>query len=170
MAFSGPIPGQSLTLEPKGFPWERPPEISDPEEAIQYGIKRLSGPKILGNLIDAVDIYDLDVNTLTKGVIRVGVSKGLYTIDVAMLIAPVVHEFIKQAAVSSGLSPEEGLEDKTAKQEEKRQREVALAKKMMKGMKIQPREAAKEAITVQEEEVAVPEAVPSKGLMVRGDM
>ena len=29
-----PIPGQSLTDEPKNYPWENPPEITDPEEAI----------------------------------------------------------------------------------------------------------------------------------------
>ena len=27
-----PIPGQSLTDEPKNYPWENPPEITDPEE------------------------------------------------------------------------------------------------------------------------------------------
>ena len=169
MAFSGPIPGQSLTLEPKGFPWERPPEIADPEEALQWEIKRLSEPKVLGGLIDAIDIYDLDVNTLTKGIARAGVAKGLYTIDVAMLIAPVVHEFIKQAAISAGANPDDGFEDKTANEEAKRARQVDIAKKMMKNMKLKPKEAAKEAITVQEP-VAAPEAVPSKGLMARGGM
>ena len=165
MAFSGPIPGQSLTLEPKGFPWERPPEIADPEEALQWEIKRLSEPKVLGGLIDAIDIYDLDVNTLTKGIARAGVAKGLYTIDVAMLIAPVVHEFIKQAAISSGANPDDGFEDKTANERDKRLREVDIAKKMMKNMKLKPKQAAKKAIVMQEEV-----AVPSKGLMARGGM
>ena len=27
--FDAPIPGQSLTTEPKNYPWERPPEMSD---------------------------------------------------------------------------------------------------------------------------------------------
>lgn len=169
MDFSGPIPGQSLTLEPKGFPWERPAEIADPEKALQHELKRISEPQVLGSIFDAIEVYELDVNTLTKGIARAGVSQGLYTIDVAMLISPVIHEFIKQAASSSGLDPEDGFEDKTAREEDKRQREIALAKKMMKDMKLKPKEVAKEATSIQEE-VTIPEAKPSKGLMIRGGM
>ena len=30
------IPGQSLTGEPKGYAWERPPEFDKPEDALKY--------------------------------------------------------------------------------------------------------------------------------------
>ena len=39
-----PIPGQSLTDEPKNFPWERPAEMSDPEEAIKFHLENLNEP------------------------------------------------------------------------------------------------------------------------------
>ena len=32
------IPGQSLTGEPKGYAWERPPEFDKPEDALKYYI------------------------------------------------------------------------------------------------------------------------------------
>ena len=41
MFFEAPIPGQSLTDEPGNFPWERPPEINDPDSAIVYHLDRL---------------------------------------------------------------------------------------------------------------------------------
>ena len=31
-----PIPGQSLTDEPKNWPWENPPEMVDPDEVTFY--------------------------------------------------------------------------------------------------------------------------------------
>ena len=42
------IPGQSLTDEPKNFPWERPAEYSDPIKAAEYELKKL-------NDLDTVD-------------------------------------------------------------------------------------------------------------------
>ena len=108
----GPIPGQSLTTAPKAYPWERPPEITDPEEAMQYHLDRLSQPDNLGTLLDLVELEDMDVYTITKGLMRGAVANGIHTIDVGLLVAPVVHEFVKQAAVAYGLTPDDGFEDK----------------------------------------------------------
>ena len=37
-----PIPGQSLTDEPNNFAWERPPEYTDPNDAIIFHMDRLA--------------------------------------------------------------------------------------------------------------------------------
>ena len=168
----GPIPGQSLTTEPKAYPWERPPEITDPEEAMQYHLDRLSQPDNLGTLLDLVELEDMDVHTITKGLMRGAVANGIHTIDVGLLVAPVVHEFVKQAAIAYGLTPEDGFEDKKAKADYQDYRVTSRAKKLMKEMGGKPKEAAKE-VAAQEQEMpvttkeAVPAAAP-KGLMARG--
>ena len=41
-----PIPGQSLTDEPKNFPWENPADISEPNEALMYHIERINKPAV----------------------------------------------------------------------------------------------------------------------------
>lgn len=166
--FSAPIPGQSLTTEPKGFPWERPPEIVDPEEAIQYHLARLSEPEMFSGILDTIEIDGLDVNTLTTGIMRGAVSTGMHSIDVALLIAPVIHEFIKQGAIAFGLKPEDGFEDKEEKAEYAKARDTSLAKKMLKEMS--PKVVVKEVKEVSEkpakEQVV---AEKPKGLMARGD-
>ena len=43
--FSAPIPGQSLTTEPKGRPWETPAKYSDPEDALEYYVSQISIPE-----------------------------------------------------------------------------------------------------------------------------
>ena len=45
MQFDRPIPGQSLTSTPKGAPYERPPEINDPMEALEMHLDNLDNPK-----------------------------------------------------------------------------------------------------------------------------
>lgn len=165
--FSGPIPGQSLTTEPKAFPWERPPEITDPEEAIQMHLTRLSDPEMLSGVLDTIEIGELDVKTITSGILRSAVANGIHSIDVSLIVAPVVHEFIKQAAVAFGLSPEDGFEDKKAKADYEKARTSGLAKKMLKTAVATPKEAVQEVKAMEEQ---APVEKPARGLMARGDM
>ena len=48
--FNAPIPGQSLTKTPNNYPWERPPEISNVDEAVIRHIENISEPKAIDNL------------------------------------------------------------------------------------------------------------------------
>jgi hypothetical protein len=166
--FSAPIPGQSLTVEPKNFPWERPPEIVDPEEAIQMHITRLSDPEMLEAALNLLEFEDLDIQTVTKGILRGAVAKGIHSIDVGLIVAPIIHEFLKQAAKAVGIDAEDGFEDKEAKKQRDDYVVTGRARKMLKEMGAKPKEVAKE---VEMEEAPEEEApVPSKGLMSRGDM
>ena len=167
-ALNGPIPGQSLTVEPKNFPWERPPEIVDPEEAIQMHITRLSDPEMLEDVLDILEFEEVDIQTLVVGVMRGAVANGIHSIDVGMMVAPVVHEFIKQAAKAAGIDVEDGFEDKDAKKQKEEYRLTSRAKRVLKEMGAKPKEVVKE-IEIEEapEEVA---PVAPKGLMARGNM
>lgn len=161
--FSGPIPGQSLTTEPKGFPWERPPEINDPEEAIQYHLARISEPEALESILDIIEIDDLDLKTITNGIMRGAVAKGLHSVDVALIISPVIHEFIKQGAIAFGLNPDDGFEDKEEKAEYNKAKNTGLAKKMIKQMDKNPPKKVLEVSPAERVAVEKP-----KGLMSRG--
>ena len=55
VTFDAPIPGQSLTTEPKGYPWERPPQIDDPEEAIKFYINNMSKQEVMDDIYTALD-------------------------------------------------------------------------------------------------------------------
>jgi len=162
--FNAPIPGQSLTTEPKGFPWERPPEITDPEEAIQMHLARISEPEMFDGILDLIEVDDLDLKSITTGIMRGAVSKGMHSVDVALLVAPVVHEFIKQGAIAYGLNPDDGFENKEEKTEYKKVKTSGLAKKMLKEM---PPAVAVETTQEKPVEKQVVKEKP-KGLMSRG--
>jgi hypothetical protein len=165
MAFNAPIPGQSLTTTPKNYPWERPPEINDPEEAIQMHLTRLSDPEVLEAALDLIELEDLDIQTVVKGLMRSAISKGLHSIDVALLVSPVVHEFIKQAAKAAKIDAEDGFVDKAAKGKQEQATIAARARKQLVKLGAKPKEVVKEIV----EEVEVPEKeAPRNGLMARG--
>lgn len=171
-ALNAPIPGQSLTTPPKNFAWERPPEITDPEEAIQMHITRLSNPDMLESVFDMIELEDMDISTLTKGILRGAIANGIHSIDVGLIVAPVIHEYIKQAAKAVGLNPEDGFEDKKAKATQENARIAARARKNLEKMGATPKEDVKQAVRgvpAPREEMAPTES-PRKGLMARGGM
>ena len=107
---NAPIPGQSLTGEPKSYPWENPPKYAKPFDAAMYHLEQLDEPKKVTALLDMLEL-DVDLVTLVSGVLRMGVSEGIHTVDVSLLIAPVLHEFIKGHADRSGIDYNEGFDE-----------------------------------------------------------
>jgi hypothetical protein len=104
------IPGQSLTAEPKNAPYENPPELTTPEDAIDWHLGRLTTEDKVEALLDAMEL-GIDVVTLTEGILRGAVLDGRHNIDISLIIAPVVHEFIKTTADKVGIDYEEGFPD-----------------------------------------------------------
>ena len=108
--FSAPIPGQSLTSEPKNSSWENPPEISSPEEALLWHLEKFDNPKKTEAVVGLLAL-GLDLVTMTEGLLRTAVAEGRHGIDVSLIIAPVIHEHLKGIAEASGIDYIEGLEE-----------------------------------------------------------
>ena len=102
------IPGQSLTAEPKNAPYENPPQMTEPEEAVFFHLERLA--ERTDDLLDAMEL-GLDVVTLTEGILRGAVMEGRHNVDISLIIAPIIHEFIKGGADRAGIDYEEGFPD-----------------------------------------------------------
>ena len=104
------IPGQSLTAEPKNAPYENPPQMTEPEEAVFFHLERLA--ERTDDLLDAMEL-GLDVVTLTEGILRGAVAEGRHSVDISLIIAPIIHEFIKGGADRAGIDYEEGFPDES---------------------------------------------------------
>ena len=108
--FSTPIPGQSLTKEPRSYAWEDPPKYSKPEDALMWHMDRLEEPERTKAVLTLLEL-GLDVVTLTEGVLRGGVVQGIHNIDVSLIIAPIIHEYITGTASAAGIDFKEGLSE-----------------------------------------------------------
>lgn len=165
-----PIPGESLTTNPKGFPWERPPEISDPEEAIETHLEKLSDPDNVEPLLMALEGGMMTLEGVTRVVVRNAVANGIHSIDVGLVIAPVIHEFIKKTADKVGVE----YKETTGKSKISEKDREDMASFLSKTVEVSPEEEevepseeeVLETLTIEEvEELPIKE---SKGLMSRG--
>ena len=131
-----PIPGQSLTDEPRGYAWERPSEYSTPEEALQFYLPRITAKETLEDIMLALD-NGFPLATLVKGIYMNGVMEGKHSIDIGLLIAPVLHEIILSAAKTYGVAVKE-LPVSPQEQEKRRSDkivETAVKRQLERGLR-----------------------------------
>tara|TARA_R100000234_G_scaffold9367_1_gene5577 strand:- start:5215 stop:5745 length:531 start_codon:yes stop_codon:yes gene_type:complete len=117
--FDAPIPGQSLTGEPKNNPWENPSDLDTVEDATVYYIQKLANQEVLDDFAVMCET-GVPLKPIVESIYMQGVMRGVHTIDTGMLVAPVMTEFLKQALKSMGVNPkvEPGDAGKRAKQKE----------------------------------------------------
>tara|TARA_R110002050_G_scaffold216674_1_gene352710 strand:- start:680 stop:1210 length:531 start_codon:yes stop_codon:yes gene_type:complete len=149
LVFNGPIPGQSLTTEPKNAAYERPPEVFDPLEALDVHLSNLSKPEAMEDALYFLEL-GLDLVTLVEGIVRSAVIEGIHSIDVSLIIAPVIHEHIKAAATKAGIDFDEGFDNPERDEAVQYERDTMRAKKMLK--KLREQEGEPEELNMMEEE------------------
>ena len=130
MQFNRAIPGQSLTTPPKSAPYERPPQISDPLEAIDYHLEQLDDPKTVEELMFFLQL-GIDLSTLVEGIARKAVLDGIHSIDISLSIAPVIHEYVKGYADAMDIDYDEGFEDEEQDRKLSEARNEILARKFL---------------------------------------
>lgn len=100
MFMSGPIPGMSLTGAPRNVPWENPPMLATVEDTIAYYTDKLLDPETEDNILDVLD-NQIDIETIADHLITSSVMNGIHSLDVGILINPVVRELIMLVADST---------------------------------------------------------------------
>jgi hypothetical protein len=169
--FDAPIPGQSLTDTPKNAPYERPPETADPMEAIDMHLANLTKDGAMEDVLYFLEM-GVDLQTMVQGILRSGVVAGIHSLDVSLIIAPVIHEYIKGFAEAADLEFDEGFEDKEGKEIITYRRDVARAKKVLdelrekEGMAPMPEPEMEPEMEPEEPEMVEEEPVKT-GLMAR---
>lgn len=106
----GPIPGQSLTAELGNRPWQQPPQYETVEDALEYYIPRLIDPQIAPQLLDTMEM-GVPLTTIANAMQVGGVMQGYHTIDVGILVMPVLIEMMAYIAEQAGVDYNMGTED-----------------------------------------------------------
>lgn len=94
--FNRAIPGMSLTTEPGNRPWENPPMYSTVAGATEYYTERLTEKEISSAIAEALD-KGIPVNSATQLITTSSAMNGIHSIDVGLLVAPVVRELVMLA-------------------------------------------------------------------------
>jgi len=107
--FDAPIPGMSLPHELGARPWQNPPQYNTIEEALDYYIPRLQSDEVSEQLLDVMEM-GIPVTVIANTMQLAGVMEGKHTIDVGMLLLPVLVELIMLIGDSAKIKYTSGLE------------------------------------------------------------
>ena len=100
--FDAPVPGQSLTDDPGNYPWEHPPQYTDPIEATEFVWDRLHRPAFTEQVLAMLDA-GIPVEALGRIIIFNGFMEGKWNPDVAFLIAAPVMKMIATMGITAGV-------------------------------------------------------------------
>jgi len=93
--FNAPVPGEALTEAPD-MPksWERPPQITDKEIAMENVYMEVTAPENLGKLINLID-DGVPLADIAQVILYRGYTQGIFNPDLMMLLAePTIYLLI----------------------------------------------------------------------------
>jgi len=130
----GPIPGQSLTREPKSAVYERAPEISDPNEAVEYHLTKIAKPEVLDDILHALEL-GLPIKIMTQTMLTSAVANGIHSVDISLVISDVVQEYLISTAIEADIEFREDFDNTEENEEKKKKRVDDLLRKSLDDMK-----------------------------------
>jgi|TARA_R110000823_G_scaffold55308_1_gene135397 hypothetical protein len=106
LKYEGPVPGQSLTNSTdQKYAWEQAPELTNRREAETYILEELTEKEKFIALTDAV-ADGLPIDVITRTYLLSGYSRGLWDVDLMMLLVESVGFIIMALAEKVGLDYE----------------------------------------------------------------
>lgn len=108
--FDAPIPGQSMLHELGARPWQSPPQYSTVEEVVDFYISKMATDEVSVQIADILEM-DVSVVDLAHTMQLANVMEGVHTIDVGVLVTPVLMEFIMLIGDSVGVKYRTGLDE-----------------------------------------------------------
>lgn len=170
----GPIPGQSLTAEPGSQPYENPPRFAKPEEAFEAYLDKFDDPDTQDALFQILE-NGVPLESVVTMLTRQAVNGGIHSVDVSIILRPVVHEYLSVLADAAGVDYEEAVGDNFKKTQIPKRERVSIATRVNKQMasREETEDDDLEGLEMEEPEMTAPDPIeapvqpPKRGLMTR---
>lgn len=108
----GPIPGMSLTAEPKSRPWRRPSQVSTVDEAVAMYSMVFKDPKTKRMMLEQIE-KGIPLTSIADLLITANTMQGKHTLDVGILVSPILIETMVTFAELAEIDYVMGTDDVT---------------------------------------------------------
>lgn len=103
-----PIPGQSLTAPMNGRPWLKPPQYNTVEEALDYYTTKIMDREFIPELLNIIEL-GIPLTTIANSFQLASVMEGKHSVDVGILVIPVLVELMMTLAEANEVEYESGM-------------------------------------------------------------
>jgi len=171
-SFDRPIPGMGMTHELGARPWQTPPTYTTIDEAADYYIEKMSSTEFKNKLLDVMAMK-VPLTTVANTMQLSSVMEGLHTVDVGMMMIPILVEVMALIGDSADVDYVTGMDAKKEARPsminkiiEDMKSEIGDVEDMDEGMEMQQPQEEVEAMPTEETQEEMPMEQP-KGLMAR---
>src|SRR5210317_912630 len=155
-----PRPGMGMTHELGARPWQTPPKLAKVDDVVQDYLIKMQDDSFVKQLVGVLE-SGVPVTTLANTIQLAGVMEGRHSIDVGVLVIPVLMEMIMLIADAEGIEYATGME----RDKEAEVRDSKILAGISKARKELTNGKDEEEIQIQETEEELAEM--PKGLMGR---
>lgn len=103
-----PIPGMSMTHELGARPWQTPAQYTTVDEAIEYYMSRMATEEYMEQAVEVLEM-GVPVTTIANTMQMASVMEGKHSIDVGMLVTPLIMEMLMLIGENAGIKYDDGL-------------------------------------------------------------
>ena len=167
MDIGRPIPGQSLTNDPNNpYPWEQPPEFTDPQRAMLQIFETLTEKDTLSNTLLAL-VKGVSVIDISSIVLYTGFLEGKWNPDVMTLLMVPTMYMIMYLGDQAGINYNMDSKKENNKDEPEGEQQVESLNKSLNELKqiaadrVSPMSVSDE-ITKNLEAIKIPQSLLSK--------
>ncbi len=169
--FDRPIPGMSMTSPLGKYPYEQPPQMVEIEEVFQYYLDRIADEDAIDDIAMVCEM-GVPLKPIVQSMLTANQMEGKHSIDVGLMIAPLLHAFLKGAIkTQTGIDAKDDDRDYQKEVDEKEmQKFKALTMKYISDIDKQGDPGVELLKDIVEPEAAPEEPVEEKpmGLMAKG--
>jgi hypothetical protein len=158
--FDAPIPGMSLTHELGARPWQNPPQYATVDDAVEFYLSRMATDEVNDQIVDVLEM-GVPVASLANTMQMANVMEGKHSVDVGILVMPVLMEMMMLIGDSAGVEYETGLDNP-----EKVKTRPSLVAKLKQKLQDEKDEKEEEPVEPETEKQDDEKEEP-KGLMAR---
>ena len=104
-----PIPGANYTSDTRNYPWHRPPDLHSTDDILEYAMKQLTetdSGMVYMSLIES----GVTITAITDIILTLGISKGKFSIDFAVLSAGPIARLLEILAKSYDIKYDLGID------------------------------------------------------------
>jgi hypothetical protein len=121
-----PIPGMSMTAPMGGRPWLKPPQFATVEESLEFYFAKFADKEFVPELLTIIEL-GVPLTTIANSFQLASVMEGKHSVDVGILVIPVIVEMMMAIAEANDVEYVSGMSRE--KEKDLSNAEIALAKK-----------------------------------------
>jgi len=104
-----PIPGEGMTSELGSKPWQKPPQLADIDDVMPFYREKILNEDFIPQLLQVIEL-GIPLTTIANAMQSSAVMEGVHSIDVGILMLPIIVELLKHIAETNNVSYKTGIE------------------------------------------------------------